>query len=519
MKNTPSFYFRRDFLRETFIRIMNQYKEKPIAISIDGKWGVGKTHFWKNELAPLIGAQLEKYPIYTSVFGKKDGNEIIQDLVAQFLERENKVNNKLKSVLGILSTFIKLKTTINIDTTFLFKMLDKKDLRNTIICIDDFERLSDKIPPQDILGLISELKENKGCWVVILYNDDELFQSKETNEKRNLFNKYKEKVFDHHLSFSINPYEQFLLLKNHEPSLKDLHYDFDSHIYLPKILDIMLLLEQQSYIDLRTLNKAICSYRLCLQHLNLQEHINQDFKKTSHYLLYSLIHAHYFSLENNYFEELDYGHGIGITGLLNPHTSIYRLLLKSFLPILKNVLMLADKTSNYCLLPSSLMSPSTPLPSKESFRNYFENFIKKIISDTEFHNKYKEDLQKTNNDNKQASINFFLNHKDNIIAIPYMFGFRILDYAFEEENDVFSMENRKKSFALEIVLQKYQDDMLTLFNQWCDEAYTVIVDKHNRDEGEYFWINSMTFFKPLESLFKELNIDKPQNQLCKNLDL
>lgn len=57
-------------------------------------------------------------------------------------------------------------------------------MENTIVCIDEFERLSDKIQAQDILGLISELKEHKGCCVIAIYNDLKLFTNEIQNEQK-----------------------------------------------------------------------------------------------------------------------------------------------------------------------------------------------------------------------------------------------------------------------------------------------------------------------------------------------
>lgn len=165
----------REILKEKIIKLLKKSKDqnKPVAIAINGEWGIGKTYLWKNELAPLIREELKKNPIYTSVFGKKDEQAIIEDLVAQFLSTEkqktNPIRNIINGILSFLSMHFGVKINVNVD--FLFKMLKKEHMENTIVCIDEFERLSDKIQAQDILGLISELKEHKGCCVIAIYND------------------------------------------------------------------------------------------------------------------------------------------------------------------------------------------------------------------------------------------------------------------------------------------------------------------------------------------------------------
>ncbi len=178
----------REILKEKIIELLKKSEDqnKPIAIAINGDWGIGKTYLWKNGLAPLIKDKFKKNPIYTSVFGKKDEQAIIEDLVAQFLSTEkqktNPIRNIINGILSFLSMHFGVKINVNVD--FLFKMLKKEHMENTIVCIDEFERLSDKIQVQDILGLISELKEYKGCCVIAIYNDLKLFTDEIQNEQK-----------------------------------------------------------------------------------------------------------------------------------------------------------------------------------------------------------------------------------------------------------------------------------------------------------------------------------------------
>jgi hypothetical protein len=59
-------------------------------------------------------------------------------------------------------------------------------IENVIVCFDDFERISDKLKLKDVLGLISELKEQKKCTVVLILNKKEL--------KDEDLSKYKDKI-------------------------------------------------------------------------------------------------------------------------------------------------------------------------------------------------------------------------------------------------------------------------------------------------------------------------------------
>src|SRR5690606_15669130 len=72
-------------------------------------------------------------------------------------------------------------------------------LNKTLICIDDLERKGKGLEIKDVLGLVSILKEQKGCKVVLLLNDGE--------EGLDDYEKYREKVIDIELAFAPDPEE------------------------------------------------------------------------------------------------------------------------------------------------------------------------------------------------------------------------------------------------------------------------------------------------------------------------
>ncbi|HEC1769403.1 TPA: hypothetical protein R1730_001671, partial [Campylobacter lari] len=110
-------FINRNECKKKIEEIFKENKDKPIAIAINGKWGVGKSYFWKNEMTPFLKKELDITPIYTSVFGKKDENEIIKDLVSQFLTIENKNADNIRDFIeGTFKFFGK-----NIDMDSLFK--------------------------------------------------------------------------------------------------------------------------------------------------------------------------------------------------------------------------------------------------------------------------------------------------------------------------------------------------------------------------------------------------------------
>src|SRR5262249_24117534 len=69
-------------------------------------------------------------------------------------------------------------------------------IRNQIVCIDDLERRG-TITVKDILGLVSYLREQRACKLVLLLN-----QSKLDEESTKDFNDYFEKVIDTKVVFA-----------------------------------------------------------------------------------------------------------------------------------------------------------------------------------------------------------------------------------------------------------------------------------------------------------------------------
>ncbi|MDI6790922.1 MAG: hypothetical protein QME44_09570 [Thermodesulfobacteriota bacterium] len=89
-------------------------------------------------------------------------------------------------------------------------------IRNSIICLDDFERKGKLLDAQDIMGLIAFLKEQKKCKVILILNDESLENAALIDYK-----KYREKVIDIELVFNPSASEcAEIALSNDAPSLK-----------------------------------------------------------------------------------------------------------------------------------------------------------------------------------------------------------------------------------------------------------------------------------------------------------
>ncbi|MCK5913275.1 MAG: hypothetical protein KAG12_05315 [Desulfuromusa sp.] len=184
--------------------------ESPEVMAIKGAWGVGKTYAWNKYLGNAKNQSkivLKKYS-YVSLFGINS----LADL--KFSIFENMVNQQS---IGRRPTVESFKT----NTADLLKSLGKKtlpiistnasidhyhsminslaflSLEKTIICIDDFERKGNSIEAQDILGLITQLKEQKKCKVVLILNDESLSEDSSID-----YIKLREKVIDTEVRFA-----------------------------------------------------------------------------------------------------------------------------------------------------------------------------------------------------------------------------------------------------------------------------------------------------------------------------
>jgi hypothetical protein len=86
-------------------------------------------------------------------------------------------------------------------------------LNETLICIDDLERKGTSLSLKDVLGLVSLLKEQKKCKIVLLLNDGE--------EGLEDYAKYREKVIDVELQFAPTAAEcASIALDTNQPDMK-----------------------------------------------------------------------------------------------------------------------------------------------------------------------------------------------------------------------------------------------------------------------------------------------------------
>lgn len=190
-------------------------RNTPEVLAIKGKWGTGKTYTWNEIIKRAKNSNnlaLEKYA-YVTLFGINSLEALKISIFEQTVDRE------------LIDEGVSLKTLKN-NTDLVAKSLGRKSLSflqgipwiknfgpflhsasflsvsNTLICFDDFERKGTSLSAKDILGLVSILKESKGCKVVLIFNESSLDDNAEIE-----YQTFREKVIDIELSFMPTPLE------------------------------------------------------------------------------------------------------------------------------------------------------------------------------------------------------------------------------------------------------------------------------------------------------------------------
>ena len=175
-------------------------------LALRGKWGVGKTYSWNQIVADANRRDAiarERYA-YLSLFGIGSLDELRFSLFEQSIDRsligkqptldtfrENTV--QLSTSLGRKAWKLASSTPFMKSVSPALEAVSFFSVRETLICLDDLERRSESLSARDVLGLVSLLKEQRNCKVVLLLNDGE--------DGLEDFEKYREKVVDVELLF------------------------------------------------------------------------------------------------------------------------------------------------------------------------------------------------------------------------------------------------------------------------------------------------------------------------------
>lgn len=182
--------------------------DTPEVISIKGRWGIGKTFSWNKFLQEAKDKNkitLEKYS-YVSLFGINSVDQLKRSVFENIVSKkdigvEPSIETLNTNTFAVLKSLGKKSITIFKSVSYVqdfapaFDVLSFLSVNKAIICIDDLERKGDDLPLKDVLGLITLLKEQKKCKIILLFNDAE--------ENLEEYKKYREKAVD--IEFLFDP--------------------------------------------------------------------------------------------------------------------------------------------------------------------------------------------------------------------------------------------------------------------------------------------------------------------------
>lgn len=175
------------------------------AFLLKGRWGVGKTYFWKsyiNERLCQTSPIRESKYAYVSLFGLDSIESVEQLIFAQtvIVKPNNELvrkGNSLRKITPWIEAIPGLDKIAGI-----INRLGVMFIKDTLVCFDDLERLGVGLPLAEVFGFMATLKEQNNCRIVILSNDDEI-----SGDNRTAFVHYHEKVIDQTAPFSPPPNE------------------------------------------------------------------------------------------------------------------------------------------------------------------------------------------------------------------------------------------------------------------------------------------------------------------------
>lgn len=197
-----------DMVKKEIFRFLKS--DDPEALVLKGAWGVGKTYTWKKLLKEAQNAgdvKLNKYS-YVSLFGINSLDSFKfaifqQQISTKLIGTEPSLETFKKSTASLLTSLGKRWAHLLQGIPFAKNLTPALDsiaffsLSKTLICVDDFERKGNDLSSKDALGLLSALKEQKKCKIVLVLNDSS-FEEDSLKE----YVRYKEKVVDIELYFN-----------------------------------------------------------------------------------------------------------------------------------------------------------------------------------------------------------------------------------------------------------------------------------------------------------------------------
>jgi hypothetical protein len=233
-------------------RIVFQSSE-PVVVALTGGWGEGKTYFWKKV---VVARHPHKSPGYVSVFGA-ESLAVIRERVAlaashlSDLADSGKVPEWLQKVSGPVGSGVRSAIKfwggkIGVSDAIAVEMLQNFALRpGWVICLDDIERLSERVGFDNFLGYVTELRDKWKLKVVLIYNKEPI--DKDLNSP---FHLYQEKVIDRSIPFALDLKDVVsLVFKGLRIPSVDVAEEILKRAQVLELRNIRILVKARSYFE------------------------------------------------------------------------------------------------------------------------------------------------------------------------------------------------------------------------------------------------------------------------------
>ena len=445
-------------------------RDNAVCVVLDGEWGVGKTTFWKN----FSAKNFDKNSVYVSLFGKESIQEIKQEIGIQIYKRNEYISEfseKAKN-LGLDKVIDEVTPKLGSALIGCISFFKKENFKDVIICFDDFERISDKINLKDVLGTISEYKEQQNCHIVMILNrskmtapakeiqkedkknleDKELKNASQIKDNKTelekILSEYKDKIMDYEFYYDPTPQESFSTISS---ELEEVYRDAASQYFAKHAIN-----------NIRVMRRAINALNDYKQHLEdkLQKYQFIKDNAITYILGISIINAMNSSTEiERFLGKLDY---------FDDLTDVYDLFKnRKNISDSEYVLVFSDDTYYYRLGMNILSYTKKSIIDVEEFNKIAENIIareynnenkqykeiKKEISDEYF--KGVLDLRYDNGIFINNLVGYLATNEKNIIDIvgvsPFLLYIETLE-KFDEEN-----KQKYHEFATKVLLDYITD--------------------------------------------------------------
>lgn len=181
---------------ETALARFLETKETGV-LAVKGAWGVGKTYLWNHFVAKQAKVEGCRAYAYVSLFGITSIAELRRAIFTKLspLGEEKKGAGWFAKWGSTATRHIDVQIPfVGIKNTELWAdAIEQRALKGILVCLDDLERKDENMPTSALLGFIASLRDERGCKVVLLYNEE---RAQSIDSIQSALAEYREKVID-----------------------------------------------------------------------------------------------------------------------------------------------------------------------------------------------------------------------------------------------------------------------------------------------------------------------------------